>query len=80
MDKSKFTQFFCTTKLEQLFKGERLIRVDKDQSTVVFNDIPAFIIDALQCIHKDYFFTKFQSVVPTVTDDYQSCLILIPKE
>jgi len=30
-----------------LFKGERLIRVDKDQSTAVFNEIPAFVIDAL---------------------------------
>jgi hypothetical protein len=38
------------------------------------------VIDAILCIYKDYFFTYFKSVVPTTTDDYQSCLVMIPAE
>ena len=53
-----------------MFELDILIRVDKDQSTIVVNNTPLFVVDAVLCINKDYFFSYFKSVVPTVTDDY----------
>lgn len=66
----RFTDFFCTQYIDNLFKSDILIRVDKDQSIIVFNNTPLFIVDAILCLHKDYFFTYFKSVLPTITDDY----------
>jgi hypothetical protein len=63
-------ELFCTKYLESLFQSDIFIRVDKDQSIIVFNNTPLFVVDAILCIYKDYFFTYFKSVVPTTTDDY----------
>lgn len=70
LELQQLSNFFATNYLETLFHKDPIIRVDKDQSTIIFNNTPLFIVDALLCLHKDYLFTHFKSVVPTTTDDY----------
>jgi hypothetical protein len=79
MSKEDFSEFFCTRYIERVLTSEIYVRVDKPQTTIVFNNTPLFIVDAVLCLHKDYFFAHFQSVMPTTTSDYQSCLIMKPK-